>query len=182
MKPEFRAPSLGHWIEDQRSSGVSEEQIDTVIAIDQRLRAAMVVCQEIFDVPTQKTVIAVFERICQLALSRQKLDGLAMPLTDHTSDQGEHGPRIALGRVVITDAASGALEAAQEEGVALLARHLHGDWGDLPEPDLIQNELAVLLGLQVRSCYTLKDSKRIWIITEADRSVTTMLLADIPQE
>lgn len=79
------------------------------------------------------------------------------------------GPRLELGKVTITDAATAALERTGTEGVLLLARHLHGNWGDLCEQDALQNELALLLGLRVLSCYAIADGIRIWIVTEADR-------------
>lgn len=86
--------------------------------------------------------------------------------------------RLELGRVAISHATSAALEASKVEGVLLLARHLHGDWGDLTVADDLQNELALLLGLRVLSRYALPDGREIWITTEADRSVTRVLLAE----
>ena len=57
-------------------------------------------------------------------------------------------PRFELGVVLVTPAGLAALEAAQIPEVLLLARHVHGDWGELSEEDRLQNELAVLLGLR----------------------------------
>jgi hypothetical protein len=89
------------------------------------------------------------------------------------------GPRFPLGRPVVTPAAQTALEAAGVEGVLLLARHIHGDWGDLSVEDLAANELALLTGKRLLSSYDLPDRRsKIWIITEANRSVTTILLAE----
>ncbi|WP_447774058.1 hypothetical protein [Variovorax boronicumulans] len=87
-------------------------------------------------------------------------------------------PRFHLGKVVITDPASAALERAGTEGVLLLARHVHGNWGDVTEQDALQNELALLLGLCVLSRYVIADNVVIWIMTEADRATTTIMLAD----
>ncbi|MCY1238845.1 hypothetical protein D9M72_516040 [compost metagenome] len=87
-------------------------------------------------------------------------------------------PRLQLGKVVITDAALAALERVGTEGVLLLARHLHGSWGDVTEQDALQNELALLLGLRVLSRYVIADNVVIWIMTEADRATTTITLAD----
>ena len=58
----------------------------------------------------------------------------------------------------------------------LLTRHVTGDWGDLGEEDKKENELSVKKGFRILSAYTLKNGERAWIITEADRSVTTILL------
>lgn len=90
----------------------------------------------------------------------------------------QHGPRLSIGQPVITPAAQAALDAAGISGVLLLSRHLHGDWGDLPKEDQLQNELALLLGMRVLSSYPLPNGGKIWILTEADRSVTTILLPD----
>ncbi|BEP57130.1 MULTISPECIES: hypothetical protein [unclassified Variovorax] len=87
-------------------------------------------------------------------------------------------PRLHLGKVFITDAASAALDRTETEGVLLLARHLHGNWGDVPEQDALQNELALLLGLRVLSRYVIADNVVIWVVTEADRETTTIMLAD----
>ncbi|HDR9192150.1 hypothetical protein [Burkholderia vietnamiensis] len=90
-----------------------------------------------------------------------------------------NGPRFPIGRPVITPAAQAALDTAGVEGVLLLARHLHGDWGDLSTEDLASNELALLTGKRLLSSYSLADGRsKIWIITEADRSVTTILLPE----
>jgi hypothetical protein len=63
--------------------------------------------------------------------------------------------------------------------IRLLARHIHGDWGDLPVEDQVENELALLTGKRLLSSYTLPGGEsKVWIITEADRSVTTILLPD----
>ncbi|MGF7129129.1 hypothetical protein P3T40_000596 [Paraburkholderia sp. EB58] len=86
--------------------------------------------------------------------------------------------RFKVGRTTVTPAAATALEVARVHDILLLARHLHGDWGDLGERDRLQNELAVLLELRIQSRYALPSGPIIWIVTEADRSATTMLLAD----
>lgn len=57
-----------------------------------------------------------------------------------------------------------------------LARHLGGDWGEMEEEDKQTNEEALLAGLRLFSAYETKPLEKIWIITEADRSVTTVLL------
>ncbi|MBO1111835.1 hypothetical protein [Bordetella petrii] len=90
-------------------------------------------------------------------------------------------PRLSLGKVLITQAASDALDSPKEEGVPLLYRHLHGDWGDVTEQDALQNEIALVLGMRVWSSYRLPTGKTIWIITAASRSETIILLADSDQ-
>lgn len=87
-------------------------------------------------------------------------------------------PRFELGRTEITPAAQAELDATNVSAVLLLARHVHGDWGDLSREDRLQNELAVLQQSRILSCYHLPESGKIWIITEADRLATTILLPD----
>lgn len=59
-----------------------------------------------------------------------------------------------------------------------LHRHIHGDWGDITAQDALQKEIALLLGMRVQSRYTLAQSTEIWIITEADRAMTTIMAPD----
>lgn len=84
-----------------------------------------------------------------------------------------------MGRVYATPGALVALEAADASPVTLLARHAGGDWGDLGQEDWQSNDRALRLGGRIFSAYTLETLDRLWVITEADRSATTLLL---PQE
>lgn len=83
--------------------------------------------------------------------------------------------RFALGRVVATPAALTLLKDAQVEPVTLLGRHVTGDWGELDPEDARANEAALADEARVLSSYPVKGSEKVWIITEADRSVTTIL-------
>jgi hypothetical protein len=84
----------------------------------------------------------------------------------------------SLGQVVATPAALEALPRNQQELLGFISRHVQGDWGDLDEGDKQENELSVKHGLRIVSAYHLRDKTKIWIITEADRSVTTVLLPE----
>jgi len=80
-----------------------------------------------------------------------------------------------LGRLVGTP---GALEALQDLGIhpfTLLERHSAGDWGDMSQPDKEANDQALVEGSRIFSSYKLK-SETFWVITEADRSSTCILL------
>jgi len=87
-------------------------------------------------------------------------------------------PLFALGRVVATPGALAALDRYAINALTLLARHQSGDWGDVPAEDWRENELSVANGFRILSSYAIGDDTRIWIITEADRSATTLLLPD----
>jgi len=94
------------------------------------------------------------------------------------SNDIKNGPRFPMGRPAITPAAEAALNAVGIHPIRLLARHIHGDWGDLSVEDLAANELALRTGRRLLSSYTLPGVGNVWIITEADRSATTILLPD----
>lgn len=85
------------------------------------------------------------------------------------------GARFELGRVVATPGALEALEASGVSPVELLGRHQSGDWGEVPPEDVRENERSVECGFRILSIYPIGE-ERIWIITEADRSSTCLLL------
>ncbi|CAM2149088.1 hypothetical protein [Paraburkholderia tropica] len=87
-------------------------------------------------------------------------------------------PRLQLGVLVATPGALRVLQAADVSVYRLVNLHARHDWGDVCEADRQQNELAAANGTRVLSSYPLPTNQRIWVITEADRSVTTVLLPD----
>ena len=62
--------------------------------------------------------------------------------------------------------------------MAALCRHASGDWGDVGREDLEENELSLRAGFRIFSVYHDSNNVKFWIITEADRSVTTVLLPE----
>jgi hypothetical protein len=86
------------------------------------------------------------------------------------------GP-LPLGRVVATPGALKLLLKAGENPAHYLARHASGDWGDVDKHDRRENERSLKHGWRIVSSYPVGD-KTIWIITEADRSITTILLPE----
>jgi hypothetical protein len=83
-----------------------------------------------------------------------------------------------LGRVVGTKGALLELQRAGETFPKYLTRHAAGDWGEVPPEDHEENEFSLRNELRIISVYTLGSGVRIWIITEADRSSTTILLPE----
>src|ERR1035441_22218 len=85
--------------------------------------------------------------------------------------------RFPLGQIVATP---GVLTALSEAGGAptasFLRRHASGDWGEIDNEDLQENERSLSSGCRLLSAYTTSTGVRIWVITEADRSATTLLL------
>lgn len=84
----------------------------------------------------------------------------------------------ALGQVVATPGALDLLDRSATNAYDLLQRHQHGDWGSVPPEDAEENRNSIETGCRILSSYFLNATERLWIITEADRSVTTLLLPD----
>jgi hypothetical protein len=84
---------------------------------------------------------------------------------------------LPLGRVVATPGALKLLSEMGEDPFGYLARHASGDWGELCAFDRRQNEIALRDGYRIFSSYPV-GRECVWIITEADRSVTTILLPE----
>jgi hypothetical protein len=84
--------------------------------------------------------------------------------------------KFPLGRLVATANAASCLSPAEISSA--LRRHLLGDWGDLDEEDKQTNERALVEGTRLFSAYHAADGTKFWIITEWDRSVTTVLLPE----
>ncbi|PZN75367.1 MAG: type I restriction endonuclease subunit M [Candidatus Methylumidiphilus alinenensis] len=94
--------------------------------------------------------------------------------------------RFPSGDILATPGALETLERYRTPPFDLLKRHFTGDWGDLDDHDKNANEMAVSEGSRVFSAYVLPappdnaslDAAKIWVITEADRSATTLLLPE----
>ncbi len=82
----------------------------------------------------------------------------------------------SLGVVVETPGAKESID--QEKKAEALGRHRQGDWGDMCDEDKQSNARALVDGTRLLSCYSSADGLMFWIITEADRSVTTILLPE----
>jgi hypothetical protein len=62
--------------------------------------------------------------------------------------------------------------------IPYVVRHLNGDWGDIPAEDARANQAALRDGDRLLSAYQVTSEARVWIITESDRSATTVLLPE----
>lgn len=85
-------------------------------------------------------------------------------------------PRFPSGQIVATPGALEALSDAGQTPLEFLHRHLTGDWGEVCAEDAASNEEALQHGNRLLSVYRTQRHVKFWIITEADRSVTTLLL------
>ena len=86
--------------------------------------------------------------------------------------------KFTLGAVTATPGVLAAFQDAQDNFWPYLRRHSEGDWGEVSPEDRAENELSLQAGFRLLSAYTIKSGVKIWIITERDRSSTTILLPD----
>jgi hypothetical protein len=92
--------------------------------------------------------------------------------------QTEQQPLFSLGQLVATPGALAALGKAGQGPLDVLSRHVHGDWGALCEEDRRENQFSLERGFRILSSYRTLADVKLYVITEADRSVTTILLPD----
>lgn len=87
-------------------------------------------------------------------------------------------PMSELGALVITQGVDALMRAQRLDPFHYFGRHMQGDWGDVCDEDRQLNEDALIDGNRLMSVYNVNAELKIWIITEADRSVTTILLPE----
>lgn len=87
-------------------------------------------------------------------------------------------PLFPLGQTSVTRGVLAHFEKYGIDAQEYLERHVRGDWGDICTGDQAQNVYAVSEGFRIFSVYTTAAGRRIWIITEADRSATTILFPE----
>ncbi|MFC1930687.1 hypothetical protein ACFLXJ_00535 [Chloroflexota bacterium] len=88
---------------------------------------------------------------------------------------------INMGRLLMTRGVNDLVaedEAFAKFVMSSLTRHQRGDWGNLTDEDKQENELSLKEGYRLLSAYESEGLPKIWIITEADRSTTTILFPD----
>jgi hypothetical protein len=131
--------------------------------------------------PTEENKRALLEKAWAIALD----DALwvSYEAEVNASRPRTQGHLFPMGQLSATPGALAAMGADQPEGMLLMAellnRHASGDWGIAPPEDKEVNAEALREGLRLMSVYVLPDSMaEVWVITEADRSVTTILLPD----
>jgi len=87
-------------------------------------------------------------------------------------------PKFPLGQCAATPGALKALEEAHQEPVFFINRHVQGDFGDMPAGDNVLNARALIDGTRIMSAYHTLLGERLWIITEADRASTIILMPE----
>ena len=89
-----------------------------------------------------------------------------------------HKTRFPLGQIVATPGAIDALTRANQQPQDYLARHVAGDWGEVGKVDQAENEYSLQHGFRILSSYSTAAGEKLWVITEADRSATRLLLPE----
>jgi hypothetical protein len=87
-------------------------------------------------------------------------------------------PAFELGQIVATPGALAALKKAGQQPGEFLTRHVNREWGDLDDEDRKENDYSLEHGFRLLSAYRTNAGDRLWIITESDRSATTILLPE----
>lgn len=105
---------------------------------------------------------------CQIQSTPQRREAVALPVV---IDQ-----LFPLGALVITPAAAEALQGVGVEPLQLIRRHVQGDFSDMSEDDQTSNREAIGQFERIFTAYNAAPGLRVWVITEADRSATTVLL------
>lgn len=86
--------------------------------------------------------------------------------------------KVELGRLLATPDALAALADSGQSPAEFLERHAAQDWGEVCEEDWKLNDLALVEGDRLLSSYRTRKNVVIWVLTEADRSVTTIMLPE----
>ena len=131
--------------------------------------------------PTWRTPLRAFElaRDAYVADPTPSNLSLAQRLGEILTQELARPPgKFALGQTVSTIGAHNMLVAALHLPAEFLIRHKNGDWGELDPEDRRENERALRQGSRLLAAYSTRTGERLWIITEWDRSVTTVLLPE----
>jgi len=92
--------------------------------------------------------------------------------------QTDRKPLFDLGQLVVTPGALAVLEKTGQNPMEFLSRHVTGDWGEIPEEDKKENLFRLEKGFRLLSSYRTTAGDRVWVITEANRLYTTLLLPE----
>src|SRR5207244_10435724 len=110
-----------------------------------------------------------------VASDKQKPD---LPKGVFPMQQTSKQPAFELGQIVATPGALAALKKAGQQPGEFLTRHVNREWGDLSDEDRKENDYSLEHGFRLLSAYRTHAGDKLWIITESDRSVTTLLLPE----
>jgi hypothetical protein len=130
--------------------------------------------------PTYRAVLHAYDRAWAAWETHPDLRSFALVETgvQFLYRELEKPGKFELGQVLMTSGASEALLTAQHVPPEFLLRHKHGDWGDLCAEDKRENEKSLRFGNRLLSSYQTRQDDKLWVISEWDRSATTLLLPE----
>ena len=142
------------------------QKVEQLTAVVRDAEQVVQRAQELYDrEPTRVHLENLREAKSELRLAQKELARLS-------------GPRFELGRIIVTPGALAALDAAGQASAEFLSRHQRGDWGEVYVADKQENEFALKYGFRLAASYQTAKGEELMIVTEADRSATTILLPE----
>ncbi len=156
-------------------NNLTQTQTDTKDAYLNNQQEQMIFLYQNADVAERKAIIKHIDSFFENGSRAEKIFWLKFRLK--LERQNEKPTQLfPLGETVMTIGAKETLAESNQLPNEFLAKHQNGDWGDVCENDWRENDLSVKEGFGILSAYKTIKGDKIWIITEADRSSTTILL------
>jgi hypothetical protein len=157
-------------------NGVSVRVVGTKIVVEVDILKAIAEGRERREADQHRKAGAEAQDLQPISVVSEPRKALVVFRTARASALGT--PRFLLGRLLATPGALNAFAATGEDPIDYIVRHMNLDPGLLGADDQLQNVRAVRESTRVFSAYELRDGTRIWVITEADRSATTIMLPE----
>ena len=155
-------------------NNLTQTQIDAKEAYLSRQQEQMLALYEKADTSERKAIIKQIDSFLSVVSKEQKIFWLKFRRKLETLNESKI--LFSLGNVYMTIGAREALEEANQQPFEFLIRHQQGDWGIVEKDDWQENDFSVKAGFRILSAYKTAKDVKIWCITEADRSATTILL------
>lgn len=158
-------------------NNLTQTQKDAKEAYLNKQQEQMLKMYNVADIEERKTVVNHIYAFLSIVSKDEKIFWLKFINELQKLDE-KPKPLFSLGKVFLTVGAREALEESNQNPSEFLTRHQIGDWGIVGKEDSEENDLSVKEGFRILSAYKTKNDVKIWIITEADRSSTTILLPE----
>jgi hypothetical protein len=156
-------------------NNLTQTQVDVKEALLNEQQEQMIVLYQNAPLSERKAIIKHIDAFFENGSRKQKIFWLKFRLK--LEAQNEKSKNLfPLGETVMTISAKEALAESNQLPNEFLAKHQSGDWGIIGKDDWRENDLSVKKGFRILSAYKTLRGVKIWVITEADRSSTTVLL------
>ena len=155
-------------------NNLTQTQLDAKQAYLDRQQKQMLALYEKADASERKAIIRHIDSFLSTCNQDQKIFWLRF--RRKLGILNEKSILFSLGNIYMTAGAKEALTESNQEPIEFLSRHVRGDWGEVCKEDADENNFSVKNGFRILSAYKTTKGEKLWIITEADRSATTILL------